>query len=172
MALAPLTYLSTHFIKPSIIITNDWPCGLVATYCHMYYESTSLATASFFHIIHNLDDSYEGRIYPSNGDTLENIHHIPLQLLQDPYWEANILNPSRCVLLSTDNWGTVSNTYQHDIENGSALSPLLRRFPQPFSGKGTREIPQRRTRISKRKRLTETYCKISVSLRYFTAWLV
>ena len=32
MALAPLTYCSIHSITPSIIITNDWPCGLVATF--------------------------------------------------------------------------------------------------------------------------------------------
>ena len=167
MALAPLTYLSTHFIKPSIIITNDWPCGLVATYCHMYYESTSLATASFFHIIHNLDDSYEGRIYPPNGDTLENIHHIPLQLLQDPYWEANILNPSRCVLLSTDNWGTVSNTYQHDIENGSALSPLLRRFPQPFSSPNGVFVFEKRIKYSSLSTHTHKTAKLYVQRKYF-----
>ena len=119
MALAPLTYCSIHSITPSIIITNDWPCGLVATflsffcillfyrYARLYYSSTSIANASFFHIIHNLDDSYEGRIYPDGNDSLSSIHHIPIELLQDPYWHANILNPSRCVLLSTDNWGTV-----------------------------------------------------------------
>lgn len=73
----------------------------------MFFAQTSLASASFFHIIHNLDESYEGRIYPDSASSLEAIHHIPLQLLQDPYWQANILNPSRCVLLSTDNWGTV-----------------------------------------------------------------
>ena len=76
-------------------------------YARLYYSSTSIANASFFHIIHNLDDSYEGRIYPDGNDSLSSIHHIPIELLQDPYWHANILNPSRCVLLSTDNWGTV-----------------------------------------------------------------
>ena len=76
-------------------------------YARLYYSSTSITNASFFHIIHNLDDSYEGRIYPQGNDSLSSIHHIPIELLQDPYWHANILNPSRCVLLSTDNWGTV-----------------------------------------------------------------
>ena len=37
MAFAPLTYCTTHAITPSIIITNDWPCGLVATF--PFYES-------------------------------------------------------------------------------------------------------------------------------------
>ena len=129
MALAPLTYCSVHSIQPSIVLTNDWPCGLVATYARMFYDTTSLQNASFFHIIHNLDDSYEGRIYPEGDDRLSDLHHIPIQLLQDPYWQANIINPSRCVLLSTDNWGTVSTTYQTDIMHSSA--PDASRSPSP-----------------------------------------
>lgn len=102
MALAPLTYCAVSGITPSIVITNDWPCGLVATYARMYYNTTSLKNASFFHIIHNLDECYEGRIYPEGDEKLENVHGLPLYLLQDPYWKSNILNPSRCALLSTD----------------------------------------------------------------------
>ena len=167
MALAPLTYLSTQSIKPSIIITNDWPCGLVATYCRMFYADSSLASSSFFHIIHNLDDSYEGRIYPADGDTLESIHHIPLYLLQDPYWRANILNPSRCVLLSTDNWGTVSNTYQHDIENGSALASLLRRYPQPFSSPNGVFVFEKRIKYASLPTHTHNTAKLYVQRKYF-----
>lgn len=167
MALAPLTYCSVHSIQPSIVLTNDWPCGLVATYARMFYDTTSLQNASFFHIIHNLDDSYEGRIYPEGDDRLSDLHHIPIQLLQDPYWQANIINPSRCVLLSTDNWGTVSTTYQTDIMHSSALAALLRRFPQPFSSPNGVLVFEKKMKYEGLPTHTHNTAKLFVQGKYF-----
>lgn len=167
MALAPLTYCAVNGITPSIVITNDWPCGLVATYARMYYNTTSLKNASFFHIIHNLDECYEGRIYPEGEDKLENVHGLPLYLLQDPYWKSNILNPSRCALLSTDNWGTVSNVYQGDIMRSSPLSPLLRRFPQPFSSPNGVFVYEKKIKYLSLSTHTHNTAKLYVQRKYF-----
>lgn len=167
MALAPLTYCAMHAIQPSVVVTNDWPCGLVAAYARIFYGSTSVAGASFFHIVHNLDDSYEGRIYPQGEDRLAEVHGLPLQLLQDPYWQANILNPSRCVLLATDTWGTVSCTYQQDITHSSALAPLLRRFPQPFSSPNGVLVFEKKMKYAGLATHTHNTAKLFVQEKYF-----
>lgn len=167
MALAPLTYCAMHAIQPSVVVTNDWPCGLVAAYARIFYGATSVAGASFFHIVHNLDDSYEGRIYPQGEDRLAEVHGLPLQLLQDPYWQANILNPSRCVLLATDTWGTVSCTYQQDITHSSALAPLLRRFPQPFSSPNGVLVFEKKMKYAGLATHTHNTAKLFVQEKYF-----
>ena len=167
MALAPLTYCAVHDIKPSIVVTNDWPCGLVACYARMFYTTSSLQNTSFFHIIHNLDECYEGRIYPEKDHCLSEIHHIPVHLLQDPYWKSNILNPSRCALLSTDNWGTVSHVYQQDIMNSSPLAPLLRRFPQPFSSPNGVSVFEKKIKYASLTTPTHNSAKRYVQRKYF-----
>ena len=89
-----------------------------------------------FHIIHNLDPLYEGRLYPSEGDSdpkLQRIHELPLENLIDPLWQTIIVNPSRCAILNTDNWGTVSNSYKIELLKESPLNSILLRFPKPFA---------------------------------------
>lgn len=167
MALAPLTYCAAEGLRPSLVITNDWPCGLVAAYARMRFTETPLRDATFFHIFHNLDDCYEGRIYPDGEETLSAIHGLPIHLLRDPYWKSNILNPSRCVLLSTDNWGTVSNVYQDDILHSSALSPLLRRFPQPFSSPNGVFVFEKTIRYATLTTHTHNTAKLFVQRKYF-----
>ncbi len=44
-----------------------------------------------------------------------------------------MVNPSRCALMSCDNWGTVSHSYKLDLMNSSPLSPLLKKHASPFS---------------------------------------
>lgn len=53
---------------------------------------------------------YEGRLYPDYN--LYDIHELPPDDLIDPFWEKNVVNPSRCALRKCDNWGTVSNSYK------------------------------------------------------------
>ena len=143
------------------------PFTFISRYARMYYGNTSLANTSFFHIIHNLDDCYEGRIYPQEDTTLSSVHHLPIQLVQDPYWNVPILNPSRCVLLSTDNWGTVSNVYQEDIQNNSALAPLLRRFPQPFSSPNGVFVFEKQLKYNSLSTNTHATAKRFVQQKYF-----
>lgn len=51
----------------------------------------------------------------------------------DPYWDKRVINPSRCALLNSDNWGTVSNSYKTELLRSSPLAPILRKFPSPFA---------------------------------------
>lgn len=43
-----------------------------------------------------------------------------------------VINPSRCAIMLSDQWGTVSNSYKEDLLNISPLADLLRQKPQPF----------------------------------------
>ena len=65
--------------------------------------------------------------------TLKHIHDLPDDWLLDPLWQEKIINPSRCALMTSDQWGTVSTAYKEDILKSSPLSNLLRKFKQPFA---------------------------------------
>ena len=43
-----------------------------------------------------------------------------------------MLNPSRCALICSDQWGTVSQAYRQDLLNASPLNALLAKHPKPF----------------------------------------
>lgn len=58
---------------------------------------------------------------------------MPADLLIDPYWEKKVINPSRCAIICSDQWGTVSNSYKQDLLNKSPLSPVLNNHPKPFA---------------------------------------
>lgn len=79
------------------------------------------------HICHNLMESYEGRIYPEPTDGgLEYIHGLPRDILINPEWSKVMINPSRCAIMMSDNWSTVSKSYKEDLLKDSSLAPLLR----------------------------------------------
>lgn len=87
----------------------------------------------FFHICHNLEPTYEGRLYPSPQEgTCDHIHQLPSHFLVDPYWKQKVINPSRCAILLSDQWGTVSYSYRQDLLTQSPLGDLLRQKPKPF----------------------------------------
>jgi glycogen synthase len=87
----------------------------------------------FFHIVHNLDPSYEGRLFPANNNNLWDIHQLPCEWLIDPFWKKFVVNPSRCALINSDQWGTVSMSYRQELMEHSPLQNLLKRFPAPFA---------------------------------------
>ena len=69
---------------------------------------------------------YEGRCYPKPEEgSLQNIHELPDDLLVDPYWSNKVLNPSRCAIMCSDQWGTVSQAYRQDLLSSSPLACLL-----------------------------------------------
>lgn len=71
---------------------------------------------------------YEGRCYPKPDEgALHHIHELPDDLLIDPYWTNKVLNPSRCALLCSDQWGTVSQAYRADLLAASPLCGILSR---------------------------------------------
>jgi len=133
---------------PSLIITNDWFTGLVPGYVKSKAFGDVFEGTKFFHLIHNLDIMYDARIHlnPEEGvtylfifikrliyfKTLKHIHELPDDWLVDPLWQEKILNPSRCALMTCDQWGTVSTAYKEDILRTSPLANLLKKFKQPF----------------------------------------
>jgi hypothetical protein len=99
---------------------------LVPAYGKLHFKNYFKNT-KFFHIIHNLDPRYEGRLYPNSGEgTCDNIHQIDRNILIDPNWQQIVINPSRAAIMMCDNWGTVSNSYKNQLLSLSPLAGLLR----------------------------------------------
>ena len=89
---------------------------------------------SFIHIIHNLEEGYQGVIHLSNNSK-ENYPEI-VQLNSDIIFDKNnnkIINPSNIALLCCDQWGTVSKSYKDDLLNKFNLKNSLKEFPNPFA---------------------------------------
>ena len=130
---AALQLLCDIQLIPAVIVTNDWYTGLVAAYGKTCFGGIFSGT-TFMHICHNLEPEYEGRFYPNREQgTLDYIHQINRDLLVDPYWKQIVINPSRCALIMSDQWGTVSHSYKEDLLRTSPLAGILREKPHPFS---------------------------------------
>jgi glycosyltransferase involved in cell wall biosynthesis len=69
---------------------------------------------------------------PADGG-LEGLHQLPRDWLIDPGWKNVMINPSRCALMMSDQWATVSKSYREDLLNSSSLAWLLRQKPEPFA---------------------------------------
>jgi glycogen synthase len=97
------------------------------------------ADTFFFHLVHNLDVDYEGRLYfdPCVQGFIDHMVQLPPDLFKDPFWHpANnqiIYNPSRVALLSSDSWGTVSPSYRDELLQSSPLAPLMGKSAHPFA---------------------------------------
>jgi len=127
-------------VKPSLVITNDWFTALVPAFTrNKRFFGSFFNTTDFCHICHNLDEKYEGRLYPSlDAGYLGHIHGLDKNLLVDPYWGMQggrqiIVNPSRAALMTSDTWATVSKSYQLELLAGSPLKALLQLPPHPFA---------------------------------------
>jgi len=66
------------------LATNDWFTGLIPAYAKLGAFGDIFMGTTFIHIIHNLDPSYEGRIY-SNNQKFSHIHNLPDDLLINPF---------------------------------------------------------------------------------------
>jgi glycogen synthase len=124
------------FIKsvPAVILTNDWFGAMTPAYSKCGHFGDTFKGTTFFHIVHNLEAGYEGRLYPANHEgTLDYIHKLPVHCLVDPFWKAKVINPSRCALLMSDQWGTVSPSYRKDLCETSPMAPLLNNHKKPFA---------------------------------------
>jgi starch synthase len=70
-----LEFCCSRGIIPSVCVTNDWYTGLVPAYAKIKAFGDTFNGTTFFHIVHNLEPSYEGRLYPGPGQgSLEYIH--------------------------------------------------------------------------------------------------
>merc|ERR1712137_181216 len=147
MAKASLELCCQLRILPAVIISNDWFTGLVPAYGRKSSAfGTTFEGVTFFHLVHNLEEGYEGKIYLDGSDHLGYIHHLPREIVVDPSCEQLCLNASRCALLSCNQWGTVSKSYCKDLMEGINPSPLrhyLAAFPQPFAHSNGVRVDQR-----------------------------
>lgn len=158
---------------PQIIVSNDWTTGLVPAYAKdgKSFGSTFSQT-TFFHIIHNFDPNYEGRIFPPARETYWHIHQLPSEWLVDPLWSQTIINPSRCALMTADQWGTVSWSYRDDLRgiagnSPSPLAPLLNKFPLPFATPNGIPITVRRARLAALPFKSHSEAKGFIQKKYF-----
>ena len=132
MAKASLEMCCQVRMIPKLIVSNDWMTGLVPAIAKKQFGSAFNNTL-FIHIFHNLGVGYAGKIWPNNGDTgsLRYIHQLPDELIVDNFDHS--IDPSQCVLLSTDQWATVSKRYRDELLESSPYSWLLKRYPHPFA---------------------------------------
>ena len=54
-------------IIPSMCVTNDWFTGFIPGYAKCKMFGDTFNGTRFLHIVHNLEPSYEGRLYPNPG---------------------------------------------------------------------------------------------------------
>lgn len=132
MAKASLEMCCQIRLYPSLIVTNDWMTGLVPAIAKKQFGSVFESTV-FLHIIHNLGVGYAGKIWPNNGDTgsLRYIHQLPDEFVVDTFDHS--IDPSRCALITTTQWATVSKKYRDELLEGSPYSWILQQFPEPFA---------------------------------------
>ena len=131
---ASLQLLCDIKIIPAILMTNDWFTGLCAAYGKNGSFGDVFKGTTFFHICHNLAPTYEGRLYPSpQQGSLDGIHQIQRDWLVDPWWKQLVINPSRCALMISDQWGTVSFSYRDELLSSSPLAPVLKLKSHPFA---------------------------------------
>lgn len=129
---ACLEWMCQRQIIPAICLTNDWFTGLIPGYAKIGHFGDTFKGTTFLHIAHNLQETYEGRIYINPGD-VEGLHKLPRDWLSDPSWKQGIVNPSRIAIMLSDQWATVSKSYREDLLNSSSLCQLLRQKPNPFA---------------------------------------
>lgn len=51
-------------LRPDVVVTNDWFTALAPAYARQGFYGSFFDSTDFIHIAHNLDSSYEGRLYP------------------------------------------------------------------------------------------------------------
>ena len=165
-AKASLQILCDINIIPSIICTNDWFTGTTSAYPKNNSFGETFKGTTFIHICHNLDPIYEGRIYLSKEEgTYENIYQFNKDWIIDSSWDKIVINPSRCALMKSDQWATVSNSYKNDLKNNSPLKDLLNAMNSPFS------CPNGILKEKRLKQLSEypsrEECKKYIQKKYF-----
>ena len=119
-------------IAPSIIVTNDWFTGLAPAYGKDGSFGNYFKNTKFIHLCHNLEPAFEGKLYFSDNN-FQNIYHFNQDWLIDPYSHEKVINPSRCAILKSDQWATLSKSYKRQLQLSSPLADILNQKPCPFA---------------------------------------
>ena len=77
-----------------------------------------------------------------------------------------MINPSRCAIMMSDNWSTVSKSYREDLLNSSALAPLLRMKDKPFAFPNGIPIAERIAKLDKQAP-DHLSAKRALQIKYF-----
>ena len=80
---ASLQLLCDIQIIPALIVTNDWFTGFTPAYGKCGAFGDVFKGTTFLHICHNLEPSYEGRLYPNSN--LANIYQFNPDWVIDPW---------------------------------------------------------------------------------------
>lgn len=133
MSLGSLEICCQKQLYPSVVVTNDWLPSMAAGYRGFF--GPFFSNTCFFHLIHNLGEpAYEGRVYPNPHEgTMDDIHRLPNHLVVNPWWGSTVVNPSRCAIMKSDNWGTVSPSYLKELLTGHPLNDILHEAQSPFA---------------------------------------
>ena len=167
-AKASLQLLCDLQIIPSIILTNDWFTGLTPAYAKNGSFGDTFRGTTFMHICHNLEPTYEGRLYPSPQEgTLQGIYQFDPNWLIDFTWKQRVINPSRCAIMMSDQWATVSNSYKQDLKNSSPLNYFLNQKPHPFAYPNGIFKEKRLKKLNEECKLTRPECKKYIQQKYF-----
>ena len=130
-----LQLLKSFNKKIKLILTIDWFSGFVSAYSKKKIFKNFFSETKFFHFFNNIENNYQGRILIKN-ENLRNfleISDLKKEFLVDPFWEEIIINPSRCALINSDNWGTFSKSYKKYILKNNSLKYFLKKFKNPFA---------------------------------------
>ena len=167
-AKASLQLLCDLKIIPSIILTNDWFTGLTPAYAKNGSFGDTFRGTTFMHICHNLEPTYEGRLYPSPQEgTLQGIYQFDPNWIIDFTWKQRVINPSRCAIMMSDQWATVSNSYKQDLKNSSPLNYFLNQKPNPFSYPNGIFKEKRLKKLNEECKLSRPECKKYIQQKYF-----
>mmetsp|Transcript_9844 Transcript_9844/g.30033 ORF Transcript_9844/g.30033 Transcript_9844/m.30033 type:complete len:1593 (-) Transcript_9844:1566-6344(-) len=169
MSLGSLEACCHKGLTPAVFVTNDWMPALAAGYARNGFFGSYFDNTTFFHLIHNLGDgAYEGRVYPSPQQGLfESVHRLPTHLLVDPWWSQKIVNPSRCAIICSDSWGTVSPSYLQELLQSHPLKPVLQNAKKPFGfPNGIRQADRERL-LRERGAESHTEAKRLLQRKYF-----
>ena len=168
MAKASLQLLCDLQIIPSIVLTNDWFTGLTPAYAKNGSFGDTFRGTTFMHICHNLEPTYEGRLYPSPQEgTLQGIYQFDPNWIIDFSWKQRVINPSRCAIMMSDQWATVSNSYKEDLKRSSPLNYFLNQKPQPFSYPNGIFKEKRLKQLNEKCGLSRQECKRYIQQKYF-----
>ena len=167
-AKASLQLLCDLQVIPSIILTNDWFTGLTPAYAKNGSFGDTFRGTTFMHICHNLEQTYEGRMYPSPHEgNLDGIYKFDPSWLIDFSWKQKVINPSRCAIMMSDQWATVSNSYKEDLKRSSPLNYFLNQKPCPFSYPNGIFKEKRLKQLNEKCGLNRQECKKYIQQKYF-----
>ncbi len=167
-AKASLQLLCDLQIIPSIVLTNDWFTGLTPAYAKNGSFGDTFRGTTFMHICHNLEPTYEGRLYPSPQEgNLDGIYQFDPYWIIDFSWKQKVINPSRCAIMMSDQWATVSNSYKDDLRSSSPLNYFLNQKPQPFSYPNGIFKEKRLKQLNEKCGLSRPECKRYIQQKYF-----